>query len=224
LDFNRNLGFETLKEKNCDIIMLQEVWKSETIIPEIVEARDQYLPEYDVRTFEEFVLFIPPGSDLSLIMSKNRAFFGAELHIKDEYLTVYNIHLWNPLVPRPLVENNKVTYLDAQQERTAQISELLAELTESTKKESLIVVSGDFNSMQNHEIIRKINRLGEGTKQLTMISSNVFAERNTYPASRPFIQIDYSYISQVARPKAKKSMYCVPHASDHCLIVLDVLL
>jgi exonuclease III len=223
-DFDRDLGFKTLKEKNCDIIMLQEVWKSENALPELIAARDTYLPQFDVRNFEEFVLFIPPGSDLSLIKSNSRGFFGATLHIKDEYLTVYNVHLWNPLVPRPLVVDDKVTYIDAEKERVDQINELLSELTASSKKESLVVVSGDFNSMQNHEVIRKINKIGEGKKQLSIISSGIFAQRNTYPASRPFIQIDYSYISQVARPKAKKTEYCVPRASDHCLIVLDVLL
>lgn len=223
-DFNRELGFKTLQEKNCDIIMLQEVWKSEELESQLVEIRNNYLPNYDVRIYQEFVLFIPPGSDTALFKSKTRAFLGADLKLKGKSLTVYNVHLWNPLVNRPIAENNTVYYKSAQAERTDQINELVNELSDRTKNGSILFIAGDFNSMQNYRIIRQVNSIGEAQKRLSIISAPMFMNSNTYPAKHPFIQIDFSYISQIARPKAKKTLYCIPRASDHCLIVLDVLL
>ena len=222
---SKDIGFSTLAQRKCDFIVIQEVWKSSEFQTEIKKWRDFYLPNYDYRFDKEYVIFVPPGSDVDMLKSDSGVFYGVDIAYKNKLFTLLSIHLWNPISDRPELVNGEIKTIPAFQAREEQGSELLSKLKELTNNplKSVIIV-GDFNTMQNDKILRDIGRIGKGDYRMTPINVSIFQKRETYSASRRIIEIDHSFVSRGIYANSKLKLECNPKASDHCLLIIDLLL
>jgi exonuclease III len=216
--WNRDVAYNIIKEKNCTVIVFQEVWIPESHIPEIDRLQRDFLPHLEYTMNEEFIIFYPRNAAFNFIQSSAKGYFGISLALNGKKLSIYNIHLWNPLVPRPFVENDQLRYKSAESVRNAQIIELVEE-TLKFKNDDSVVILGDFNTMQNAKFLREMNN-----SSVALVGSPLLKSKNTYPARLPLLQIDHVFVSDSLRKNATKSMLCNYQASDHCLIVLDLLL
>lgn len=217
--WGRDVGLSTLKGQNCDVILLQEVWKSELMTNEIASIRNEYFPTMDFYSQGEFLVLAPKGSVVEVNRSNSKGHFSVTLQNKN--LTLTSIHLWNPITDMPTLDTNgKVVVIPAIEARESQKKELLTFLARKTDVPHLIV--GDFNTLQNGKIQRDITKISpQGA--FSYLSTPIFSNKNTYPANFPFLHIDYAFTSKSLQQSgiAKK---CLPQASDHCLLIIDLML
>lgn len=217
--WGRDIGFTTLREQDCDVILLQEVWKSELMTNEIAEIRNEYFPTMDFFSQGEFLVLAPRGSIVEVNRSANKGHFSVTL--QDQKLTLTSIHLWNPITDMPMLDiNGNVVVIPAIRARESQKKELLTFLERNADVPHLIV--GDFNTLQNGKILRDITKISPNGAY-SYLSTPILSNKNTYPANFPFLHIDYAFTSKSLQQSgiAKK---CLPQASDHCLLIIDLML
>lgn len=218
-EWGRDNGFKTLQEKDCSFIFLQEVWKSDTVQQELTLLRDTYLKNYDFVSNGEFVIFYPKNSIVTKQKSTTQAFLNIETRYKEKQLSLISVHLWNPIVARPEESAGKTVYIDAKQDREKQEDEILPFVQKEAATHTVFML-GDFNSTENTPILSQIEKAGS----LKVASESILKRNATYPVSFPLIRIDYAFTSQKLENKLHLETECLPKTSDHCLMILDVLL
>lgn len=220
--WGKEIGFQRLVEQDCDFILLQEVWKSEENVKEITEVRDWYFPNFDFYSYGEFLIFVPKDSILTLAKSPSNAFFSVSTTFKGKPLELTSVHLWNPITDMPTLLNGIMTTIPVIEAREIQKMDFLAFLSTPLNISTPSIIVGDFNTMPNGKLIRDIVNIKE--RKYNFISTPVYKQKNTYSTRIPIIQIDFAYISSDYKDYATLKTYCKPVASDHCLLIIDVVL
>jgi endonuclease/exonuclease/phosphatase family metal-dependent hydrolase len=218
---DRKPVFEWLKQMNCDIYLFQEIWAAQKaksyIDPEVKTAfpdyNSYYGGEYLTLSRLEVTSVSQPTYDeyLRTVIKKNNKEFA-----------LYSVHLWNPLNTRysntfqhTRLSDTEVLMLPSEL-RDKQTSSLL--LAASSEKLP-VVISGDFNSMQNSYVVRELSN------KFTNINANSFGLQATYQSKMPFIKIDHVFLDKtLAVEQAKMSRICEFDYSDHCMLVYEFVL
>lgn len=220
--WNKEVGLTTLANQNCTVILLQEIWKSEFMTKEIAEVRDNYFPQFEFFSQGEFVILAPKDSVVSVHRSLYNGHFAVTLLYNNRTVRFTSVHLWNPITDMPTLDSNKkITVVPAIQARERQKKELITFIQDTQKIPHLII--GDFNTLQNGKILRDITKNKNGNS-FSLLSTHLFSNKDTYPAKFPFLQIDYAFISETLRNDATLSKKCIAEASDHCLLIVDLVL
>ncbi|MCC7303851.1 endonuclease/exonuclease/phosphatase family protein [bacterium] len=223
--WGREDGFAKLKATNCDYILLQEVWQADKELDAISSMKLKYLPDFDIYTEDEFLILTPKGSKVMEITSEHAGHFGITTTYKEKEFSLISVHLWNPITPKPVVRNGEFSRIPANIARNDQKNELLNEIREVTsKKESSLLVVGDFNTMQNGKVLRDIQKYSNKSNELKILSLPFWKSRSTYSTSFRLIQIDYAFLSKTAFRSSKLQTSCKTKASDHCLLIIDLVL
>jgi len=224
-DFDRDAGFKLLEENDCDVIALQEVWHAKKERIEVEKYRNIYFQGKDIRLEDEFAFIIPPVSDKHIYKSKSGGYYGLELNIKGHSFVLLNAHIWNPVAYKPFYDqNNRIKYLGPIEIRHKHETELKGIVSNLVQGDTPIILVGDFNAQPNIKFIRDISKIGDNDKHLILTPVDLLTNHNSYPAKLRLIQIDYAYVSSRIRPEASLELKCYDTASDHCLLILDVLL
>lgn len=169
----------------------------------------------------ELVILAPASDKAQMIISATDAFLRLDTVYQGKPLSLYSIHLWTPVSQKPLLQGTTISYKTPQLARKEQMIELLSQVGESAQGATTLVI-GDFNTMQNGKLIR--NLADPQISGLSLISVPLFANRNTFTSKHPLIQLDFVFISSEKIGGAKLRTSCEYSASDHCLLILDVVL
>lgn len=229
-EFNRTESFNYLAQKNCDIILLQEVWRSDLLTIELEQYKTSHFPEHELIANEEFVIIYPKTLKLlKQYESEYKGHFAVGLSLPGEKsVIIINAHIWNPIVPRPFyTEIDTVAYLDGQKTRELEQTELINFVNSRASENQRIVLMGDFNTTQNNEFFAKLTAPGtrlQHTSPLIAIAEPIWSKQSTYPASSPFLRLDYAFVSKPQANRAELKKECRPEFADHCLMILEVLL
>lgn len=216
-------GLKRLAETNCDFILLQEIWRANEETTEIEEAQRQYLQQYTAYANAEFVIFTPKEATANPIISNNSGYYGLETTYKGVPLTLLSVHLWNPITPRPTYQNGVIVPIPADVARADQKAELLREIKRTADKVNAnLLVVGDFNTMQNGKVLRDIKNVSN--RKLEYLSVPLWQNRNTYSTSLRLIQIDYAFLTDKSFSQSRIQTSCDVKASDHCLLIIDLVL
>jgi len=217
-------GVQRLADARCDAILLQEVWKPETLQSNFQHIQSKYFPEMEVFSYGEFT-FLAKRTDLvggSLEAYDTTGFVVLNIVRGGRNVALFNVHLWTPLSHRPYYSRSgKMEFESAQQARQLQRESLLHVLSELPSDTS-VIVAGDFNTMQNGSILRNIQKIDN--RRLSLLSLPLGESRNTFPTSRPLLQLDYAFVETSFANSAKLTTSCTYSASDHCLLIIDVVL
>lgn len=218
---NRKPVFDWLKKMNCDIYLFQEIWAAQKaksyIDPEVKAAfpdyKSYYGGEYLTLSKLEITSVTNPTYDeyLRTVIKKNNKEF-----------VVYSVHLWNPLNTRYSNTFEQTRLSDTQvlllpsELRDKQSSSILLS---ASSEELPVIISGDFNSMQNSYVIRELS------SRFTNINTNEIGLQATYQAKMPLIKIDHVFLDKsFAVEQASMSRICEFDYSDHCLLVYEFVL
>ena len=214
-------GYSRLAKEDCTFILLQETWKSENQQDKLWEVNKTYFPTMRFFSQGEFVIFAPSNEVSAVTYSATDAFLLLDTVHNGQALHLYSMHLWTPISNKPKVTNNVISYKPPQTARREQKKDLLAQL-ELSNRDSTTLIIGDFNTMQNGKILRDLTHLKN--LHLALISQTITRNRNTFTSNHPLIQIDYAFVSKGKIGGAKLRTSCVYSASDHCLLIVDVVL
>lgn len=209
-----------IKSKDCDIILLQEVWNVKRYFDKIEPTFRESFPDYFFAHGGEFIT-ISRFPIKSQTIGDNEGFLKTIITSREGVeLSLYNIHQWNPMFERNCISFEKFVNTETEctisafDLRKAQSNELLV----FTRKDSnLQYIAGDFNSMQQMNIIQQLS------KEKELISSNVFGLEATFPASFPLISIDHQFISKDLTFN-NPQINCNKEISDHCMISTEIIL
>lgn len=220
--WGRDEGLSKLKEQECDFILLQEVWRSEELQEEITAIRDQYFNDFNFYSSTEFLIFSPKESLVNVTKSPTNGYFAIETTYKSKKLVLTSVHLWNPITDMPALQNGKMIVIQTKDARETQKKDLLAHLDTLQLHDTAAITVGDFNTLQNGEIIRDITKLKNNS--YTFISTPLYKNKNTYSTNLRLIQIDYAYVDDAHKDNVSLKTACIPTASDHCLLIIDIML
>lgn len=215
---NPDLGLPTLKDQECDVYMLQELWSARKNEKTIREKLAPYFPSYSIVLGGEFAI-LSKYPILSTNLGPHEGYFKAVIQTQQSTRTVFNVHIWNPLITRacqsfeaPLYSTN--CELNAQQIRIAQSNELLNELP---KAQNQVFVAGDFNSMQNMKVLQQMSTLTHE------VGLQAIGLNGTFSSSTPVINIDHIFVSNdIPLSKMSTKEICSSRISDHCMLIFQL--
>ncbi len=222
--WGRDEGFKRLAEAQCDAIMLQEMWKAEEAKDEIDQFVHQYLSEMIAYAKDEYVFIVRRSDNIveDITIPDVGGYTSLVLKRNDTNITLVNVHLWNPIAPLPYIsEGNLVAFKSPQLAREQQRSALLQHI-EQVSKNTVGIIAGDFNTLQNGQIFRDLS--SSAGKRFSLVSVPFTKPRNTYPTSRLFIQLDHVLVDRALKDGATLTTSCTYSASDHCLLIIDLVL
>lgn len=211
-------AFKKLQPRACDVLILQEVWASSTYVPILRELRERYYPDHYVVNYGEYVVFYPKAWTVTLSPSSEGGFLALQVR-GDKHFTLLNVHLWNPITHKPKIDSNDViTAIPAHLARKLQETELQEKIDSLLKKNEPMLIIGDFNALSNAAIIQN---LAKNTREIKVA---LLQNKNTYPSRHPFIKIDYAFTTVPRYSSEKQTIICDYVLSDHCLLILDIVL
>jgi len=215
-----NDKLKEIKAMNCDVILLQEVWNVKRYFEKIEPTFAEVFPEFFFAHGGEFIT-ISRFPIKSQILGYNEGFLKTTIILPTQKdLSIYNVHLWNPLFTRNcislegFVNDANPCMISAFDIRKAQSQELLLFTRNDDDPQ---YIAGDFNSMQQTDIIQKLS------KERTLISQSNIGLKATFPASFPLLSIDYQFITEELT-LLRQEIYCNPNISDHCMISTEISL
>ncbi len=223
--WGRDAGFTKLKNADCDVVLLQEVWDSGNEKQTIEQYRNQYLPNYAAFSSGEFVIFARKEFVAVSTESKHGGYFSLSTLINQKKLNIMSIHLWNPITSKPVDIEGKVENIPAKIARSDQKNEILNKVqTLLDQKDEITLIAGDFNTMENGKILRDILATKSDANALNYLSLPLWKNRATYSTNLRLIAIDHVFITKGQYPTSRLQTSCEVKASDHCLLIVDLML
>ncbi len=217
-------AFQALKDQHCDVIMLQELWRSDVAYADdIKNYLDKYFTDDVAYYFKgEFLTIVNKGTilthafptpdpSLTLPLDELHGYEGylyTKVKFDDTCIDLLNIHIWNPLAKRHAFSfeseawhttKNLNTFLMPFEVRKGQVQDLRRFLNEYGNSQAilgdkLIFMAGDFNTLPTHYIINS-NYFWRDSK-LKMYRLTTLGFMPTFATSLPLIQIDHAFATQ----------------------------
>jgi len=209
-----------LKETSCNVILFQEIWRSDLKEEAIEKIRQEHFPNMTIYTDGEFQFWVDLDAAFDRY-SKEDATGGhylLSIPHNGKRVSLINVHLWTPLSERPDLDEKGHTYTEtARLVRKTQKSAMVSAIREIPINENIVII-GDFNTLQNGKILRELSR------DFTLVSTSLSESRNTFPVNRPLLTIDYAFVDNSLASSATLVKDCSQAGSDHCLMILDIML
>jgi endonuclease/exonuclease/phosphatase family metal-dependent hydrolase len=217
-------GFTRLAKSQCDAILLQEVWRAEELDQELNALVAQYLPGMKVLEKDEYVFILREPVDIlgEIMIPEVGGHARLTIQRNNTSLTLVNVHIWNPVASLPYVAENGQVLMKPQQLARIQQREALLRVSSQLSADTKTVIAGDFNTMQNGKILRDLQKVS--SSRFAVVSVPIAKSRNTYPISHPILELDHVFVDKAISDKAKLSISCEYSASDHCLLIVDLML
>lgn len=160
-------GYQTLNQmnhitdQNYDIILLQEIWRASQWERMYKPFLDKYFPDYNRVQIGEYVTLSKYPIQYTYL-DQTEGFLRTDIKVKEQIISIYNIHIWSPLRPRPNFafdvaspENFTTENLTPYNLRTNQFSNLQSNLQTNTNP---VIVAGDFNALSHQNFIKEFKK------------------------------------------------------------------